>query len=77
MFELTDGFQPPIAIITINLKGIEMGQIAEDIVDGFQCSHCGICFIREHGFPVLCTNCFDQETEEERTGLPRATIKEF
>ena len=48
----------------------------EDILVGFQCSHCGVCFEEEHGYPVLCYTCWDDETREERAGLPRATIEE-
>ena len=51
--------------------------ISEDIQDGFQCSHCGICFDGEHGFPVLCRHCFHNETKKERAGLPKATLKEL
>ncbi len=54
-----------------------MGEIADDIVEGFMCSHCGTCFESEHGWPVLCTGCYTSETLEERAGLPQATIKEI
>lgn len=54
-----------------------MGEIAEGMIEGFQCSHCGICFEREHGYPVLCNDCYDNETPEERAGLPKATEKEL
>ena len=53
-----------------------MGEIAEWMIAGFQCSHCGTCFQDEHGHPVLCRNCFFTETEDERAGIPRATIGE-
>lgn len=35
-----------------------MGDIADDIICGFQCSGCGVCFEDEHGFPVLCVSCY-------------------
>lgn len=35
-----------------------MGQIANDIVSGFQCSWCGVCFENEHGYPVACKDCW-------------------
>jgi hypothetical protein len=54
-----------------------MGQMADDVIEGFMCSHCGTCFEKEHGFSVLCTSCYDSESEEERAGLPRATLKEL
>jgi Zn-dependent alcohol dehydrogenase len=54
-----------------------MGEYADSVISGFMCSHCGQCFDGEHGHPVLCKDCFDSETEEERAGLPRATLKEL
>lgn len=53
-----------------------MGQISDDVVNGLCCSHCGIYFEEEHGFPVLCESCFDSETEEEKDGIQRAYFKE-
>lgn len=63
-----------------------MGEIAEGMINGFQCSHCGVCFEQEHGYPVLCTDCYEKqrlapETPRARArvrgGLPRATEKEL
>ena len=54
-----------------------MGQIANDIINGFQCSWCGICFEKAHGHPVLCDDCFRDSTKKERDGLPKATEKEL
>jgi len=51
--------------------------IAEDIVCGLQCSHCGIRFRDEHGYPVLCKDCYKNEYEKEHAGLSKATIEEF
>ena len=53
-----------------------MGQIADDMINGLSCSHCGIYFDGEHGYPVLCKDCFNLETKEERFGLQEAYIKE-
>jgi len=50
-----------------------MSEIADMILEGEQCSHCGVVFLEEHGFPVLCEDCFKEETKEERAGLPKAT----
>ena len=58
-------------------EGEVIGEMAEDILDGFMCSHCGVCFIEEHGFPVLCRSCYDEETPDERAGLPMATKEEL
>lgn len=62
-----------------------MGEIADDMVCGFQCSGCGVCFENEHGYPVLCGSCYKdwyiddpkgkRTPKEER--LPQATEKEL
>lgn len=59
-----------------------MGEIAEMIADGIQCSHCGCIFqkddkVFEHGYPCLCWDCWDDETPDERAGLPRAITDTF
>ena len=56
-----------------------MGQHAEDLINGFQCQWCGTCFKEEHGWPVVCSDCGEDQTDEEleRLGLQRATLKEF
>ncbi len=53
-----------------------MGQIADDMINGLCCSHCGNYFEEEHGYPVLCESCYGSETEEERTGIQKAYIEE-
>lgn len=54
-----------------------MGQVADDMIEGFACSWCGIYFVESHGYPVLCRECFAKSTKEERSGLQRATQKEL
>lgn len=54
-----------------------MGDVAKDMLNGECCSHCGIYFKEAHGHPVLCQSCHDEETQEEREGLPKATIREL
>lgn len=54
-----------------------MGEIADDMIEGFMCSHCGTYFDKAHGHPVLCYSCFTDETPEERAGLGQAYIKEI
>jgi len=54
-----------------------MGEIADDMIDGSSCSHCGIYFEDSHSYPVLCHNCFDTSTPKERAGIQRATEKEI
>lgn len=51
-----------------------MGEQAEDMINGYTCSHCGIYFDKEHGFPVLCEDC--HEEDEGLSTIPKATIKE-
>ena len=48
---------------------------ADDKVNGFSCSHCGIYFIKEHGYPVLCRTChchFYTKKEMQQDGLQKA-----
>ena len=54
-----------------------MGENADDIVDGLTCSHCGVFFSQSHGYPVLCNECYDTESKQQRAGLPRATVPEL
>ena len=54
-----------------------MGQIADDIVNGLQCSWCGICFEKAHGYPVLCMSCYDNSNKEDRLHLSRAAEEEL
>ena len=56
-----------------------MGQIAEDVINGFQCSWCGQLFKGEHGYPVVCYDCGHgvSNKELEKVGLQRATLKEY
>lgn len=50
-----------------------MGEIADDIVNGLSCSCCGVYFERKHGYPVLCSDCF----EDENIDLPEAIIPQL
>ena len=49
-----------------------MGDVADDMVEGLCCSHCGTYFTEEHGYPVLCQDCYNDETEKERAGIQEA-----
>ena len=40
-----------------------MGEIANDIIDGACCAICGIYFKEEHGYPVACESCYDEDCE--------------
>ena len=55
-----------------------MGQAAEDLIEGFVCSWCGIYFEASHGYPVLCQACYRQDKARAKaSGLQRATEKEL
>jgi len=55
-----------------------MGQRAEDMLCGWMCSDCGIFFVSEHGYPVLCKSCACDcsKKDRERLGFGVATLKE-
>ena len=36
-----------------------MSAIADDMLNGWQCSLCGVCFEEEHGYPVVCRSCWN------------------
>ncbi len=52
-----------------------MGEAAEDIYLGHCCQDCNTYFVREHGYPVLCRDCYkDYKREHHRKPLTaRAT----
>ena len=43
-----------------------MGELAQDKIDGFSCSWCGVYFEEEHGYSVLCDDCWEGELENQR-----------
>ena len=55
-----------------------MGEVADDMIEGRACSECGCYFadpwngdiLYEHGYPVLCWDCWDEGSE-----LPRAEVE--
>lgn len=38
-----------------------MGEMADDAVEGMSCMWCGVYFEEEHGFPVLCVRCAEEQ----------------
>ena len=54
-----------------------MSELTNDILTEFQCSGCGVCFEGEHGFPVLCHECWRRFTPPQRRAYQRATEKEL
>ena len=51
-----------------------MGEVADDIIEGRCCSHCGTYFVEEHGYPVLCKDCFKNKDRDDDT--QKAQFKE-
>ena len=46
-----------------------MGELADEMIDGWSCSRCGIYFVEGHGHEVICKSCYKDETEEDsKTG---------
>lgn len=43
-----------------------MGEIADDIIDGACCALCGVYFEEEHGYPVLCSDCYKDSDDKDR-----------
>lgn len=62
-----------------------MDKIADDFINGQACSWRGVYFEREHGYPVICKNCWKKArkmgyTKEgllKELGLQIAFIKEM
>jgi hypothetical protein len=56
-----------------------MGEYADLIIDGLQCSGCGAMFQEAHGYPVFCHLCWDDMNAHERkhSGAQRATVLEL
>jgi len=52
-----------------------MGDMANDIVQGWCCEWCCMFFKREHGYPVICDSCWEDATKEEKELVTRATEK--
>lgn len=53
-----------------------MGEIASDHINGACCSWCGCYFIEEHGFPVVCRECYNQWRRENHLGKKAFKRKE-
>ena len=50
-----------------------MGEMADDMIDGAACELCGMYFEEEHGYPVICKDCWKDLTKAERKGRQQAT----
>ena len=53
-----------------------MGDVSDAITEGERCALCGVFFMREHGFPVLCGWCWRNTPRIEREGYSKATKPE-
>ena len=45
-----------------------MGELAQDKISGFSCSWCGVYFVDEHGYPVLCDSCWKDAIDKHKSG---------
>lgn len=62
-----------------------MGQIAEDMLDGSCCQHCGRYFIYSkykgviyaHDYPVTCWECWDDLSEQDKKKFIKADVITF
>lgn len=60
-----------------------MGEIADDLTEGACCSDCGMYFdnpenpnvLYQHGYPVVCQECWQEYTAEERKEAKRAGLQ--
>lgn len=52
-----------------------VGEIADMIVDGGMCEWCGTVFTQDYGYPVVCSDCWNNATPEERNGRQKAFRK--
>ena len=62
-------------------KGMNMGQMADDIVEGTTCTLCGMFFentetdeIYTHGYPVVCWDCWKHLSKRDRKEYQRALM---
>lgn len=54
-----------------------MGQIADDMIDGHCCSLCGLYFVKKHGYPVVCKDCWKELSKKEKKMYQLAKYKEL
>lgn len=54
-----------------------MGQLADDMIEGFSCSLCGVYFEEEHGHPIVCQSCWNDLSDEEKKDYQLATNDEL
>ena len=54
-----------------------MGQLADDMIEGYSCSLCGVYFEEEHGHPVVCQSCWNDLSDDEKNDYQLATNDEL
>lgn len=59
----------------MNPGGDLMGEMADDMIEGYSCSWCGIYFRRPHGFPVICSSCWKQYKYKQNN--PKMSTAQF
>jgi len=54
-----------------------MSEHTDDIVEGACCELCNTFFKAEHGYPVVCADCWKELTPEERKAHQKAVHGEL
>lgn len=54
-----------------------MGQLADDMIEGYSCSLCGVYFEEEHGHPVVCQSFWNDLSDDEKNDYQLATNDEL
>lgn len=70
---------------TISTKYFKMGEIADDMINGTSCSLCGQYFQNPkkhdepytHGYPVVCEECWQDLTKNEKKSYQKAEVHTF
>lgn len=45
-----------------------MGEIVDLILVGALCEWCGVAFMEDYGYPVVCLDCWENVEEADRSG---------
>ena len=53
-----------------------MGEICNAMLEGRICSLCGQYFVKEHGYPVLCGECWCEDATEAEAIHPLEELSE-
>jgi len=72
--DLTDRMTLSITIFHSNREGVQMGEIADDVIEGECCANCMTYFEKGHGYMVLCHRCWNNlsKTENGRRDYQKA-----